>query len=538
MDQFAAAYNTAAAFSFDNPAAVDTTAAAEDVLLSTDSSAQKARKLFLLERMHQKTPPSAKATPERTEFADYGDFPGENHNSDDNGPRLSINLQKANRLSIHSPDAARRVTAQPHIKHRLRKTAAVAYDPEVTALGVDATTARFFELRELFHGAAVALPLRQRIELCRDVAAQVKDLHEGDAAGHGMLLTSCFASCETLRVVIGEASLGERLEAVERTKDVLDLGMILIDALLRANCLEELPELLELFKGAELSVDLPLRSLLTSRACPGSLIELACQMCSADVTLRPTAEDAHAWLESIVEDMRTAGQDEGFTWHDDGDAVLALRRVEHIKPARPRKDAAHHDGYSSDATSTVSFASDDSFLPDNTRPRGSSRLSDFIARNPTPEAAPAPQPPSRSHSAEDVLLHVPRKIKLVRDAKPALAAKPKVASVADLAALFNAQKRLSEEDALAVVRKADEKLRKDPNVLALSAPCVVVGDIHGQWFDLQAMMARIGGEMHRQTLIFLGDYVDRGQFSCECLLYLFALKAHYPASASLQRACV
>eukprot|EP01062_Namystynia_karyoxenos_P077087 TRINITY_DN768_c1_g3_i1.p1 TRINITY_DN768_c1_g3~~TRINITY_DN768_c1_g3_i1.p1 ORF type:complete len:338 (+),score=95.06 TRINITY_DN768_c1_g3_i1:98-1015(+) len=81
---------------------------------------------------------------------------------------------------------------------------------------------------------------------------------------------------------------------------------------------------------------------------------------------------------------------------------------------------------------------------------------------------------------------------------------------------------------------AKEILGKEDNVVCVGTPAVVVGDIHGQFYDMREMFM-IGGNVPFTNYVFMGDYVDRGFYSVETLLLLVALKVRHPDRVWLVR---
>jgi len=93
---------------------------------------------------------------------------------------------------------------------------------------------------------------------------------------------------------------------------------------------------------------------------------------------------------------------------------------------------------------------------------------------------------------------------------------------------------LAQDLLLSIVSKAQRIFEAEPNLLKLNDPITVVGDIHGQYYDLLKLL-EVGGTPGEIQYVFLGDYVDRGSFSVEVLALLYAIKIRYPKRVRMLR---
>ncbi|KAF0720522.1 Aste57867_241 [Aphanomyces stellatus] len=89
--------------------------------------------------------------------------------------------------------------------------------------------------------------------------------------------------------------------------------------------------------------------------------------------------------------------------------------------------------------------------------------------------------------------------------------------------------------AMDILKKATDIMTLESNILDLTAPLIVVGDLHGQFFDLLHLLHVHGDPGPRNQYLFLGDYVDRGPSSCEIMLLLLSYKIKFPQYIHLLR---
>ncbi len=86
-----------------------------------------------------------------------------------------------------------------------------------------------------------------------------------------------------------------------------------------------------------------------------------------------------------------------------------------------------------------------------------------------------------------------------------------------------------------LLKEMKEIFAKEPNLIKIQkGPCLFVGDTHG---DLNASFKVVQNFFKEKdgTLIFLGDYVDRGAQQLENVLFLFLIKRDYPKRVILLR---
>ena len=94
----------------------------------------------------------------------------------------------------------------------------------------------------------------------------------------------------------------------------------------------------------------------------------------------------------------------------------------------------------------------------------------------------------------------------------------------------------SNQEIFDLIKEVKPFLEKDHSLIRIRSPCKVFGNIHGVYDDLMRYFESFGnpsddnqmGDINVMQYIFLGDFCDRGLYSLEVILLLFALKIKYP----------
>mmetsp|Transcript_34875 Transcript_34875/g.73891 ORF Transcript_34875/g.73891 Transcript_34875/m.73891 type:complete len:497 (+) Transcript_34875:51-1541(+) len=111
--------------------------------------------------------------------------------------------------------------------------------------------------------------------------------------------------------------------------------------------------------------------------------------------------------------------------------------------------------------------------------------------------------------------------------------------LADMLQYQKQQKNIPKANAYEIVRDIIELLNKSGTVQHVDVPdgehFTVCGDVHGQYYDLLNIFELNGLPSETNPYLFNGDFVDRGSFSVECILALFAAKLAYPNHVHLAR---
>lgn len=94
------------------------------------------------------------------------------------------------------------------------------------------------------------------------------------------------------------------------------------------------------------------------------------------------------------------------------------------------------------------------------------------------------------------------------------------------------------EDIRRVCSQADQIFKREARVVPVTSPVYVLGDIHGNLTDLRTYERILwpgAPTCVPGSYLFLGDYVDRGDYGLECICYLLSMKVLAPRTFFLLR---
>ncbi|KAA6389654.1 MAG: putative Serine/threonine-protein phosphatase 5 [Streblomastix strix] len=104
---------------------------------------------------------------------------------------------------------------------------------------------------------------------------------------------------------------------------------------------------------------------------------------------------------------------------------------------------------------------------------------------------------------------------------------------------FSKSQPLKIQQVTEILSQGIKLLKKLPNIIEENVPqgkqITIIGDLHGQFFDLLEIFKRNGMPSNENPYLFLGNYVDYSLFGSEIFLLLLCYKLAYPQSIHLLR---
>ncbi|KAI9746541.1 MAG: hypothetical protein M1818_000254 [Claussenomyces sp. TS43310] len=111
--------------------------------------------------------------------------------------------------------------------------------------------------------------------------------------------------------------------------------------------------------------------------------------------------------------------------------------------------------------------------------------------------------------------------------------------VDDMIERFKKGKKIHKKYVYQIVIAVKKIVYDEPTMVEMEIPgdsrLTVCGDTHGQYFDLMELFRLNGFPTKDHHYLFNGDFVDRGSWSCEIALLLYAYKWLYPSSFFINR---
>ncbi|XQJ26342.1 serine/threonine protein phosphatase type 5, putative [Leishmania guyanensis] len=104
---------------------------------------------------------------------------------------------------------------------------------------------------------------------------------------------------------------------------------------------------------------------------------------------------------------------------------------------------------------------------------------------------------------------------------------------------FRVERKIDRRDVVFILLEVLKLFKSYPNFVTVTVPdgedITVCGDTHGQFYDLLNIFKLNGNPSPTNRYLFNGDFVDRGSYSVENVLTLFAYKLLYPEHVFLSR---